>query len=317
MNIDDLEHARPKANKLNQVLTRDVMKIEDIEGTKAKARHCARKNSQGYSAFDYNDVTKQMRVSQRCSNPLDPVYTFKGEDGKEFTIGSVDGSKPAKMPTKPNVEGQGRAGSLNTADIDGATTSTKGLGVFAHVKRREDQMKSTRLDTNEIDGAKAGSLLKGPKTKRVTNPLDGNYQIPGWTELKDNGNPYSLTKKEETFKKSQSTLQKTGAQAMGITESKGLAKAGMDMLPEHKQKSFKNSYGAFYGVEERDATKLDYNKLYQASREAPKGTGMAGIPKNMQESSKFAKDTKLFFNGEASETASAYDKAVQGFFGPS
>jgi hypothetical protein len=71
-------------------------------------------------------------------------------------------------------------------------------------------MKSTKLDTSEIDGAKAGSLLKGPKTNRTTNPLDGNYQIPGWTELKDGINPYSVTKKEDALKKSQSTLQKTG-----------------------------------------------------------------------------------------------------------
>ena len=177
-------------------------------------------------------------------------------------------------------------------------------------------MKSTKLDTNEIEGAKAGSLLKGPKTNRISNPLDGNYQIPGWTELKDSGNPYSVTKKEDALKKSQSTLQKTGAQAMGIKEGRG-TKAALDMIPEHKRKDFKNSYGAFYGVEEREATKLDYNKLHQASRAVPKGAGMTGVPKEMRDNSKFAKDTKMFFNGEASETASAYGRAVEGFFGPS
>ena len=109
----------------------------------------------------------------------------------------VEGSKPTKMPDAPKAERVARAGSLQTSDIDGATTSTKGLGVFAHVKRREDQMKSTRMDTSEIEGAKAGSLLKGPKTTRMTNPLEGNYQIPGHSELKDSGNPYSVTKRED------------------------------------------------------------------------------------------------------------------------
>ena len=42
------------------------------------------------------------------------------------------------------------------------------------------------------------------------------------------------------------------------------------MLPEHKQKDFKANYGKFYGVDERETVKIDYNKLYQASREAPK-----------------------------------------------
>ena len=220
MNIDDLEQARPKANKLDDLKTKDVMKLDDIEGTKAKLRHNARGNAGGYSAYDYSDVTKQQRASKRCSNPLDPVYTVQDENGKSFSIGIVDGSKPAKMPDPPKADRVARAGSLQTNDIEGASTSTKGLGVFAHVKRREDQMKSTKLDTTEIDGAKAGSLLKGPKTKRVTNPLDGNYQIPGWTELKDSNDPYSVTKREEKNKKSQSTFQKTGQQAMGITESK-------------------------------------------------------------------------------------------------
>lgn len=36
-------------------------------------------------------------------------------------------------------------------------------------------MKSTNLDISEIVGAQAGSLLKGVKTKRMTNPLSGDY----------------------------------------------------------------------------------------------------------------------------------------------
>ena len=30
MNIDDLEDARPKANRLNKLQTKDVMKVDDI-----------------------------------------------------------------------------------------------------------------------------------------------------------------------------------------------------------------------------------------------------------------------------------------------
>ena len=82
-------------------------------------------------------MTKIERKSKRCSNPLDPSYTITDENGKVCEIGVVDGSKPAKMPDAPK-ERKGYAGSLNTADIAGAQTSTKGLGVFANVKRRED-----------------------------------------------------------------------------------------------------------------------------------------------------------------------------------
>lgn len=58
-------------------------------------------------------------------------------------------------------------------------------------------MQSTSLDTKNVFGAQSGTLLKGPKTKRQGDPLDGNYQYPGWTELKDSNNPYSVSKKEE------------------------------------------------------------------------------------------------------------------------
>ena len=74
----------------------------------------------------------------RCSNPLDPVYTVSDENGKTCDIGLVDGSKPAKMPDAPKEQAKNRCGSLSTNDIDGAKTSTKGLGVFAHAKRREE-----------------------------------------------------------------------------------------------------------------------------------------------------------------------------------
>ena len=67
-------------------------------------------------------------------------------------------------------------------------------------------MTSTKMDTSHIDGAKAGSLLKGVKTSRITNPLDGNYKIPGWTDLSEANNPYSLSKKEEAKRKTQSTF---------------------------------------------------------------------------------------------------------------
>jgi hypothetical protein len=136
MNIDDLEDARPKANRLNQLKTKDVMKVDDIQGTKARPRHQARGISGGYSAFDYSDVTKQERISKRVVNPLDPVYTIQDENGKTYTVGMVEGSKPAKAPDAPKAERLARAGSLQTSDIEGATTSTKGLGVFAHVTRR-------------------------------------------------------------------------------------------------------------------------------------------------------------------------------------
>ena len=208
MAIDDIERSRPKADAMQGRPTRDVMKTDDIQGTKAQMRHRPRQNSGGFTTYDYTDVTKIERKSKRCSNPLDPTYTAVDEAGKSYSIGEVEGSKPARMPDPPK-DRSAYGGSLQTGDIAGAQTSTKGLGVFANVTRRSDQMTSTNLDTKNVLGAQSGTLLKGVKTTRQGNPLDGNYQYPGQSELTDANNPYSVTKKEKT---TQSTLAKTGAQ---------------------------------------------------------------------------------------------------------
>lgn len=72
----------------------------------------------------------------------------------------------------------------------GAKSSTKGLGVFAENHERKDFRQTNR--TEDIEGAKAGSLKKGPTTNRISNPLDPDYAIPGQKELGEQ-NPYSKT----------------------------------------------------------------------------------------------------------------------------
>ena len=136
MNIDDIDKCKPKADTMAGRKTRDVMAIDDIAGTRAIQRHKPRATST-FNAIDYTDVTKMERKSKRCSNPLDPTYMHTDDDGKMFEIGAVDGSKPAKMPDVPKDKSM-YGGSLNSKDIAGAQTSTKGLGVFANVTRRTD-----------------------------------------------------------------------------------------------------------------------------------------------------------------------------------
>lgn len=117
MSIDDIDKTKPKTDVMAGRPTRDVLKIDDIQGTRAQPRHRARQNSNGFNQYDYTDVTKQERKSKRCSNPLDPTYTVADEGGKTCEIGSVFGSKPAKMPGPPKDR---VSGSLNTSDIAGA-----------------------------------------------------------------------------------------------------------------------------------------------------------------------------------------------------
>ena len=48
---------------------------------------------------------------------------------------------------------------------------------------------SAGLNNSDIHGAKADSLRRCPDTKRMTNPLTGEYQMPGHTEP-NKDNPY-------------------------------------------------------------------------------------------------------------------------------
>lgn len=119
MSIDDIDKARPRQDSTQARPTKDIMKLDDIEGTKARLRHKPRGNSGGYTSYDYTDVTKNMRVSQRCVNPLSPTYTVVDESGKTVVIGEVEGSRPAKMPEPPK-DRSAFGGSLQTSDIQGA-----------------------------------------------------------------------------------------------------------------------------------------------------------------------------------------------------
>ena len=51
------------------------------------------------------------------------------------------------------------------------------MGVFGENHERKEFKQTNRTD--DIEGARSGSLRKGPKTNRISNPLDPDYSIPG------------------------------------------------------------------------------------------------------------------------------------------
>lgn len=206
MEIGDIEGAKPKKNKLEGIKTREANKIDDIEGTKALPRHAPRNNSGGYNVYDYSDITKQQFVSSRISNPLNPSYTIRDEDGNLCDIGEVSGSKPQKQHLERKDNKQ-LIKSLRTDDIAGAMSGSKGLGVFAESHQRKDYKQSNRTD--DIEGAHSGSLKKAPTTNRISNPLDPTYDLLGGKE----GNPidaYGGKTKTDAMRNSQQALGKTG-----------------------------------------------------------------------------------------------------------
>ena len=127
----------------------------------------------------YRDVTHVDFKTKRSTNPLNPTYVHRDEEKKLVEIGAVQGSIPCVLP-KPREDPNFQAKSLKTDDIHGCKIGTRGLGNFHNRERRE--IKETNR-TEDIFGAKPGSLKKGPTTTRSLHPLMPDYQMPGRNEL--------------------------------------------------------------------------------------------------------------------------------------
>lgn len=135
MAVNDIDKAQPKKDLYANIKTKEVMKIDDIEGAKARARVFNRPRDQSFSTINYNDVSGKMGGSTRSTNPLNPTYTVRDEQNNTCEIGPVAGSYPAVQPDAPKDKDRT---SLNIKDISGAHASTKGLGVFANAKRQNE-----------------------------------------------------------------------------------------------------------------------------------------------------------------------------------
>ena len=65
---------------------------------------------------------------------------------KSYKIAEIEGSKPTPAPSPPK---EGAKNPLTVTDIAGTTTGTKGLGIFEHIKRK-DEPKTKSLTTKDI-----------------------------------------------------------------------------------------------------------------------------------------------------------------------
>ena len=81
--IDDIEGTRPVRKKNEDYVTRDVLKINDIEGTVATIRHPDRpERNAEYDPINYRDVTHAEFKTKRSTNPLNPVYMVRATDDR-------------------------------------------------------------------------------------------------------------------------------------------------------------------------------------------------------------------------------------------
>ena len=146
-----------------------------IEGSKTKKKYI--RNNIGnvkYHYLNYSDLTQEIFSSGRCTNPLDPIYNFRKDNGEVIKYGFIEKSKPqTNYPFYHPVPF-----GLKTDDIVGAQVGSKNkINAFTGM--------NFNLVNNDIRGTSVGSLKKGISTKRCTNPIYPKYPYLGAVELKN------------------------------------------------------------------------------------------------------------------------------------
>ncbi|OMJ84584.1 hypothetical protein SteCoe_14256 [Stentor coeruleus] len=188
---DDIEGSKPK--KSNKWQSKDNISIKDIDGARAKPQRQMTKPD----FMDPKDIISKGFVSKRSTNPLEPEYPARDEQGNIIKIGFIEGSK-SKNIIKTTVPGHRR--NLDCEDIEGSKPNTVGQGQFLNKNRN---YKKKLVDISDIEGTAASSYKKGIQTKRFTNPLEPKY---AWTtedpdektvKYKENDKENSIPKDQE------------------------------------------------------------------------------------------------------------------------
>jgi len=165
--VSDIEGARARKRGFNR--KSNFYDVSDIEGTRAgwkpahkllmervKQQNLYRRLSQ----FDVTDITRPRFKSKRKVNPLDPKYTLHGtivQDDPKYT-------KPKARTRERNAP----FFSLFTRDISGARPQSNCENFARKDSRNPNQ-------TTDIPGSRPGSLRRGLRSTRETNPLTPAY----------------------------------------------------------------------------------------------------------------------------------------------
>jgi hypothetical protein len=277
---EDIEGAKPKQPKYYQT-RENILRIDDIEGWQPRDRTF--KRDAKFDAINYRDVTHSDFRTKRSTNPLNPEYTVRNDDGSTEIIGRIENNTGSRIPERKRGP---LSSSLDTSDIDGAKSGTKNQGVFAHHTRKEFR-KTNQI--NDIAGSTVGSLKKGVNTKRISNPLNPEYPVPGQTEYKDNA-----------FGSAGQQVVTGHTMASQVTQTfKGQPKGKM---PHNINKAnFKQDVNNFYGTDDRNFADIDYNKLYKATKDPVIGHQAPAIPENARRDVDFKRNEKKFWNQSQTE----------------
>lgn len=238
---DDIDGAKPTKNKY--YATRDNLKVDDIDGTRTKP---APKRATSYSSFDYSDVTKDVFKTKRSTNPLNPTYMHRTEEGKVEQIGDIEGSKIISKRMRGS-----NSFINNVDDIDGTKVGSKGLRAFKNYSRREFRHTNK---TDDIEGTTVGSLLKAPVTNRMVNPLNPVYPLLGATEV-GNHDAYAENISSNANKPTTAPVKSRAQRLINNQNEK---------QPNFDKELYKRDIAKFYNTNPGFMQEIDFKKIKQS-----------------------------------------------------
>ena len=135
------------------------------------------KNNYLRNSLDVRDINyKENHLFKRETNPLDPNYNYDWqmtEVNEDRKINYINFNNIGNYPKELHPYKLKKNLNLDTYDIPGAQTGTK--SPLSKIELRYGRKLNYIKD--DIEGSHPGSLIKGIKTKRNTNPLEPDYPL--------------------------------------------------------------------------------------------------------------------------------------------
>ena len=145
------------------------------------------------NSLDVKDINyKENHLYKRKTNPLEPNYRYDWqmtEINEDRKVNNINFNKLDNHPKVLYPYINKKNFNLNTLDIPGSQSDTK-----SHLSKLELKYgKKLKYIKDDIIGSHPGSLIKGIKTNRNTNPLDPSYPL-------FNGELYEYEKESKEIK---------------------------------------------------------------------------------------------------------------------
>ena len=151
-------------------------------------------NSHLRNSLDVKDINfKENHLFKRVTNPLEPKYKYDwqmNEVNEDRKINYINFNNVGNYPKAIYPYKQKKNLNLDTYDIPGSQSGTK--SPLSKIELRYGR--KLHYIKDDIEGSHPGSLIKGIKTKRKTNPLEPEYPL-------FKGNTYEYEQEIKNLKK--------------------------------------------------------------------------------------------------------------------